>query len=193
MMMVRLNRWSASGGPAKSRRPTGHCRVDPIARLFGMVVAANVAAASPISVPACYETLLTAYAASNSRDGALLRAGLARNPTYHAGGWILDIQKAAKAMTLDANVFVRGELGLETYIHEMVHVGQYGSIGPTAFLARYVVSSATEIATRLARRLPIHPMTASPFERQAYALTNRFMHWWRSHPEADPGHSSASP
>jgi hypothetical protein len=105
----------------------------------------------------------------------------------------LGVQKAAKAMTLDANVFVRGELGLETYIHEMVHVGQYGSIGPTAFLARYVGSSATEIATRLARRLPIHPMTASPFERQAYALTNRFMHWWRSHPEADPGHSFASP
>ena len=166
--------------------------VDPIAMLFGKVVASNVAAASTITVPPRYETLLRAFAAANSSDGALLGAGLARGPVYYAGGWILDIQKAAKAMTLDTSVFVRGELDLNTYIHEMVHVKQYGSLGPTAFLAGYFGLSAAEIAKRLAMRLPIDPMTASPFEQEAYALADRFMVWWRAHPEADPASPPAS-
>ncbi len=167
--------------------------VDPIAMLFAKVVASNVAAASPITVPPRYETLLKAYATANSADGAVLSTGLARGPVYYAGGWILDIQKAAKAMTLDTSVFVRGELNLKTYIHEMVHVNQYGSLGPTAFLAGYFGLSAAEIAKRLAMRLPIDPMKASPYEQQAYALEDRFMDWWRAHPAADPASPPASP
>ena len=150
-------------------------------------------AASPITVPPRYETLLRASAAANSSDGALLSTGLARGPVLYAGGWILDIQQAAKAMTLDASVFVRGELDIKTYIHEMVHVNQYGSLGPTLFLAGYFGLSAAEIAKRLAMRLPIDPMKARPYEQQAYALADRFMDWWRAHPEADPASPPTSP
>jgi hypothetical protein len=36
-------------------------------------------------------------------------------------------------------------------------------------------------------------MTSSPFEQQAYALADRFMDWWRAHPEADPAGPPTSP
>jgi hypothetical protein len=159
---------------------------DPIGLIFAKVVASNIASASAISVPARYLTLLGAYAAANPADGAILTGGSGRSPTYYSGGWILDIQTAAKAMTLDSSVFVRGELDLRTYIHEMVHVNQYGKLGPSLFLASYFGLSAAEIALRLVMHRPLDPMTASPQEQEAYAIDDRFMTWWRAHPEAEP-------
>lgn len=160
---------------------------DPVGLIFARVVASNVAGSSAIAVPARYVTLLRAYAAFDATDGAILTAALARSPTFHSGGWILDIQRGAVAMTLDTDVFVRGDaLHLGTYIHEMVHVKQYGDLGPSNFLAAYFGLAALEISRRLLMHLPIDPMTASPLETQAYALEDRFMAWWRAHPEADP-------
>lgn len=172
---------------------------DPVGMIFARVVASNVAGSSVIAVPARYVTLLNAYAAFDATDGAILTAALARSPTFHSGGWILDVQRGAAAMTLDTDVFVRGDtLHLNTYIHEMVHVHQYGGLGPTNFLAAYFGLAALEISRRLLMHLPIDPMTASPLETQAYAIEDRFMTWWRAHPEADPasppsGGSSSSP
>jgi hypothetical protein len=151
--------------------------IDPIGPLWTAVVGSNIAVASSISVPASYTAALNSYAAANPDDGAKLTAGLGNNPDYYTGGWILDVQTGAKAMTLGSAVFVRGNLDIDTYVHEMVHVNQYGVLGPTGFLVSYFGLSALEIGRRLAKHLPLDPMSSSPQESDAYAIQGRFVSW----------------
>ena len=56
----------------------------------------------------------------------------------------------------------------------MVHVGQYGLLGPTVFLVSYFGLSLATIVKRLLAREPLDPMSSSPHERQAYDLEGRF-------------------
>ena len=78
-------------------------------------------------------------------------------------------------MTLDDCVFVRsGNWDANTYVHEMVHVGQYGNLGVTGFLAAYFGSSAVTIIEHWVRDEPIDLMTSSYLETDAYAIGNRF-------------------
>src|SRR5262249_42228575 len=72
-------------------------------------------------------------------------------------------------------VFVRsGNWEPNTYVHEMVHVGQYGALGPEGFISAYFGSSAVVILERWVRGQPTDPITASPLETTAYAIGNRF-------------------
>jgi hypothetical protein len=160
---------------------------DPIGPIWAAVVASNIAVASKINVPASYPAQLNSYAAANGDDGATLTAGLANSPDYYTGGWILDVQTGAKAITLGSAVFVNGSLDVDTYVHEMVHVNQYAMLGPTAFLVSYFGLSAMEIARRLVRRLPLDPMSSSPQEAQAYAIEGRFRTWRRAQPSGSSG------
>ena len=164
--------------------------LDPIGPIWATVVASNIAVASKIDVPASYPAQLNSYAAANGDDGAKLTAGLANSPDYYTGGWILDVQTGAKAITLGSAVFVNGSLDVDTYVHEMVHVNQYAMLGPTAFLVSYFGLSALEIARRLVQRKPLDPMSSSPQESQAYAIEGRF-HTWRLAQGSGSGGTSA--
>ena len=131
---------------------------DPLSTVFDGVVLSNKMAASKISIPKAWSDIIKDFSASNKDDGNWLQAPLSRGPSFYDGGWILDIQQGAAAMTLDRSIFVSGKLSLSTFVHELVHVGQYGKLGKTAFLVSYFGSSAATIAYRLIKRLPLNPM-----------------------------------
>lgn len=160
--------------------PTMPNPLDPIGSIFAAVVATNIASSSGISIPGDWRSKLVAFSRARPTDGAMLLPGLARLPSFRRGGWIMQVQPNAAAMTLDKHVFVTGRLSLATYVHEMVHVTQYGILGPTAFLTSYFGLSAATIAYRFIRRQPINAMQSSPHENQAYALEQRFVTWHRA-------------
>lgn len=154
----------------------------PLLPVLAAVVAANLAASTPIAIPPRYENRLLAYSAANPSDGRWLRMGLARCPRYRSGGPILRLQPHAKAMTLDKNVFVDGALDINTYIHEMVHVAQYKLLGVGPFLVSYFGLSGLTILTRWLQGVPINMMRSSPHENQAYDIASRFMTWLSTNP-----------
>jgi hypothetical protein len=154
--------------------------LDPLQNIFQGIVLTNVAGSSTIAIPPTWPSVLAEYGRSNPADGAIHASALARRPAFHRGGWILSVQTHAAAMTLDRDIFVSGSLSLATYAHELVHVHQYGYLGPTAFLASYFGLSAATIAYRLIRRAPLDAMRSSPHEAQAYALEGRFSAWYSS-------------
>lgn len=158
-------------------RPT-----DPLAGVFEGVMQTNRAMADRITVPSHYRAKLIEYSAAHPGDGAMLLPALTRGPRFYEGGWILDVQTGAKAMTLDNFVFVRGDLDINTYIHELVHVTQYAALGRTAFLVSYFGLSAATIAKRFIMREPINMMESSPHETQAYDLAARFDAWYAANP-----------
>ena len=157
---------------------------DPLSPAFDLAVSTNVLSSSYIPVPATYRSILLEYAGFSPADGAVLLLGVIRAPTYHAGGWILRVQTGAEAMTLGSDVFVNAPLHIDTYVHEMVHVGQYGVLGPTRFLVSYFGLSAAIIAKRFLAREPLNVFSSSPHEMQAYNLEGRFRAWLRTaHPD----------
>ena len=153
--------------------------------IFRQVVSSNVSDSSPISIPEDWPGIVREYAAANPDDAAVLTAALGRSPSFHTGGWILDIQTGAKAMTLDRDIFVSGDLNLKTYVHELVHVTQYGQGTPTDFLVSYFGQSAATVARRLIRREPLQMMRSSPHEEAAYQLGGRFATWYQETHNAD--------
>lgn len=185
-----LARSGGAGFAARAIGPTGAGGIqrqfgflaDPLAGVFDTVVATNILAATPIAIPEHFIIKLVEFAQDNPVDGVILILGFIRAPVYYSGGWILDIQTNAKAMTLDRSVFVDGALDIGTYIHEMVHVQQYGLAGRIGFLTSYFGLSAATIAWRFINREPLDVMRSSPHENQAYDLEARFMTWYKSHP-----------
>ena len=154
---------------------------DPLGGVFEAAIQTNRAMADRISVPDLYRRKLLEYAEDEWLDGAILLRALARSPRFYKGGWILDVQSDAKAMTLDSYVFVDGELRIQDYIHELVHVTQYATTGRTHFLTSYFGLSALTIAKRFIAREPINMMRSSPHENQAYDLEQRFLEWYATH------------
>jgi hypothetical protein len=149
---------------------------------FSVLVKSNRATSRRMVLPTIYRVRALQYARFNPTDGAIILAALARQPAFHAGGWILDVQTGASAMTLGSDVFVRnGLLKPSTYIHELVHVHQYAQRGGMPFLVEYFEGSAHEVIGRLARREPLNMMTASPLENEAYAVGARFNEWLKTH------------
>lgn len=151
---------------------------DPFAGVFEAAMQSNRAMAEPITINPYFRQKLLEYSAAHPADGLMLLPALARRPRFFTGGWILDVQTGAKAMTLDTYIFVRGQLDLKTYIHELVHVTQYATVGRTGFLVSYFGLSAATIAKRFVMREPLNMMESSPHETQAYDLADRFMAWW---------------
>jgi len=147
-------------------------------QLFWAFKTACVASASRIAPEAEWVTRLDNYLSDDSTpeaDKEQIRLGKNRDPAYYAGGLVLDLNSGAGAMTLDDCVFVcSGNWEPNTYVHEMVHVGQYGVLGPEGFLDAYFGSSAIVILERWVRGQSTDPMTASPLETVAYAIGNRF-------------------
>lgn len=149
----------------------------PLDMIFDGVVVSNIAVAAAISIPPDWKFKVLQYSRTNILDGVMLLPALARFPDFHRGSWIMNLQPAAAAMTLDRNIFVSGLLSLSTFVHELVHVTQYGILGEILFLVSYFGASAAEIARRWLMRQPLNPMRSSPHEAQAYALAARFDRW----------------
>jgi hypothetical protein len=163
--------------------------VDPVAMIFDQVIQNNLQVSSPIAIPSApvdWVSRVKQYASSSVTDGPVLAAALRRAPTFHRGGWILALQPMAGAMTLDNRIFVRANLNLSTFVHELVHVFQYGTLGATAFLSSYFGLSGATIAYRFARRVPLNVMQSSPHEMHAYAVERRFAAWHQSNFGASP-------
>jgi hypothetical protein len=155
---------------------------DPLSGPFEVAIQTNRAMADRITVPDHYRAKLVEYAEESPWDGAILLAALTHSPRFYRGGWILDVQGDAKAMTLDNYVFVNGNLDIDTYIHELVHVTQYYVLGRTRFLQSYFGLSALTIAKRFVMREDLNMMESSPHEMQAYDLEQRFKAWRTSSP-----------
>ncbi len=149
----------------------------PLAAVFDSVVTTSIAGATAIPIPGNWRSLVMQYAAANPADGVILLGGLARLPSYWDGGWIMNLQPGAAAMTLDDDVFVSGSLSLDTFVHELVHVYQYTLAGKVGFLESYFGMSAATIAYRWATGQPINAMRSSPHEEQAYNIEARFNAW----------------
>ena len=150
---------------------------DPAAPIVRAILRSATAQATPAPVPDTYEAAARAYAAACPADGVPILGALARTPRVFKGGWLLRLQPAASAMTLDDTIFVRGTLGLVTYIHELVHVYQYGTIGSAGFLTSYFAESAAVILGRWLRGQPARVMRSNHFEDEAYELAARFRIW----------------
>ncbi len=150
--------------------------LDPVKRLFQIVVATNKRSARRIKVPRHFLTKVVQYSQANPADGRLLRSALSRRPRFYKGGWILRLQPGASAMTLGRNIFFRA-LTPSTYAHELVHVHQYRRMGVTGFLLSYFGMSALTVLKRMIQRKPLNAMRSSPHEQQAYAVGDRFAKW----------------
>ena len=153
---------------------------DPLGGVFEAAIQSNRAMADRITVPDKYRERLYEYAKEYPTDGFWLVKALLRSPRFYKGGWILDVQTGAKAMTLDDYIFVNGDLDIGTYIHELVHVTQYSFLGRTKFLISYFGLSAATILKRLAMREDLDMMDSSPHEMQAYKLEQRFLAWYEN-------------
>jgi hypothetical protein len=137
-----------------------------------------VSTASGLTPDGDWVSRLDAYlaaASTSDEDTNKIRAGRDRNPNYYQGGAVLELNSGAGAMTLDDCVFVRsGNWDPNTYVHEMVHVGQYGHFGVSGFLSDYFGSSAVTVVEKWVKGEPIDLMTSSYLETDAYAIGNRF-------------------
>jgi hypothetical protein len=146
--------------------------------LFWGFKQACVASASSLSVPDDWVASVSTYLSQSTTpadDVEKILAGSRRSPSYYSGGLVLSLNSNAGAMTLDDCVFVgSGNWDPNTYVHEMVHVGQYGAYGIEGFLAAYFGSSAIEIVRRWAKGESTDVMTASYLETEAYAIGNRY-------------------
>lgn len=173
---------SAAGAAADvAQRAAGKVArvLDPVKRLFQLVVSTNVASAKRVAIPQHFRDKLRQYAGANASDGAILRRALARKPRFYRGGWIMKLQPGASAMTLGRHVFVQpgARITPRLYAHELVHVEQYGRLGVTGFLLSYFGMSALTVLRRMIQRKPLQVMKSSPHERQAYAIDQRFDTW----------------
>ncbi len=148
--------------------------------LFWAFKQACVASASSLSVPEEWVADASTYASQSSTpadDSEKLTAGFRRSPDYYSGGLVLNLNSGAAAITLDDCVFVRSDWNPNTYVHEMVHVGQYGNLGVSGFLAAYFGSAALDIVTKWAQGEETDPDKASYLETEAYALAGRYSTW----------------
>jgi hypothetical protein len=146
-------------------------------KLFGKVVEKSRQTSTIIAVPAEYQNELIEFASEGLAEDRMLMDALDRGPRFHKGGAILDLQPGAAAMTLDQDVFVRDHLDVETYVHELVHVAQYGQLGALRFLTLYFGETVARLAWHLLYDVPFDEFRASALERQAYAVEERFKRW----------------
>jgi hypothetical protein len=150
---------------------------------FNLAEQAVRASASRISIPSSYFVTAGRYMAANAADGAVIRDAINQGPKHYQGGWLLDVQGDAAAITFGNSIFYDQSPPSEaTFMHEMVHIHQYNRLGRAAFLASYFGISLATIIKRAIAGQPIEAMKSSPHERDAYALEERFERWRAANP-----------
>jgi hypothetical protein len=142
--------------------------------MFDAAVRYGRSEASPFKVPDWYVDALRDYANDNPEDADVLWAGWVRQPRYHVGGLV---PSDSHAMTMDLDVFCNGAPNVGTWIHELVHVAQYGEVGPTRFLINMLGSEAAEVLVKLAKGEKFDLFKNSAYEVEAYSLEDRYWRW----------------
>lgn len=165
------------------KRKSESFSLNPVDAIFKGVVKSNKQKAQWTKIPAEWATIIGEYAKYNKADGEILTAALKRGASVYKGGWIMDVQKNAFAMTLDTTIFYTknsGKYNLSTHVHELVHVYQYGKYGVTKFLGNYFGENAYKIVKAWLTKTENNVMKGSKYETQAYDLTARFKAWYSS-------------
>jgi hypothetical protein len=133
------------------------------------------ASATKITIPQSHIDALKRYANAHDDDGRILLNALDQDPSFYQGGWLLDAQEDAEAITFGNSIFFRSSPpSARTFVHEMVHIDQYARLGRATFLESYFGLSLVTIIKRAIAREPINVMMSSPHEQEAYALERRF-------------------
>lgn len=141
------------------------------------------ALATKIVIPTGHVQALKRFANANPDDGKILKNALAQDPSYYKGGWLLNVNGAAEAMTFGNSIFFSQVVpAVSTYVHEMVHIDQYDRAGRTAFLTSYFGLSLATIIWRVIHGHAINVMSSSPHEKAAYQLEGRFSAWIAKNP-----------
>jgi hypothetical protein len=127
-----------------------------------------------------WRQLALEYAAFNEQDGMWIKLGIKRMPDCWKGGWIL-VEAGAEthAITLDKAIFFNpattGEPNVDTYVHELVHVAQYGLLGVQGFLGSYGIDYVKGLIGGGGD--PDKAYHAIRHEKQAAAIEERFTAW----------------
>ena len=133
------------------------------------------ASATKITIPQSHVDALKRYADGHPDDKRILLNALDQDPSFYRGGWLLDVQDDAEAITFGNSIFFRSSPpSARTFVHEMVHIDQYARLGRAAFLESYFGLSLLTIIKRAIAREPINVMMSSPHEQEAYALERHF-------------------
>ena len=169
-MLQRLDVDDIIGGPAS--RITEYT----LWPLWDAAVAYGRSQATPFKVPEWYVDALRDYAKFNSGDGDILWAAWMRAPEFFVGGLVAS---DSDAMTMDRTVFCDGPPTVDTWIHELVHVWQYGLQGPIRFLISMLGTEAAGVLWKLRTGEKFDLFKNSVQEVQGYSLEQRFTSWRR--------------
>jgi hypothetical protein len=147
--------------------------------LFDAAVSYGRSTATPFQPPDWYVDALRDFAIHYPADADVLWTGWTRRPRYYVGG---PVPSDAKAMTMDLDVFCSEPPNIGTWLHELVHVTQYGEAGPARFLINMLGSEAASVLVKLAKGEKFDLFKNSAYEVEAYALENRYWTWSLSPP-----------
>jgi hypothetical protein len=148
--------------------------------VWGLFVGQNRAAARYFPVPAEWRHLAGLYSLQNPDDGKWIRDGITRMPDFWIGGGLLaQAGSETHAITLDHDVFfnpdTRGEPSVDTFVHELIHVAQYGKLGIVGFLGTYAAEFGRGyIQGNYDSDAAYHNIV---HEQQAVAVEERFSKW----------------
>jgi hypothetical protein len=160
------------------------------------IVRSNRESSSAHGIDPAWRELAFLYSHENPADGKWIRMGLARMPSFWVGSWILErAGSETHAITLDEDVFFNpatdGEPNVDTYVHELVHVAQYGILGITGFLGSYAQEFVEEYIGSGGDDAAAYHQIAH--ERQAAAVEERFTEWRLKKEKADAEDAARRP
>jgi hypothetical protein len=147
-------------------------------------------------IPAEWRRLAGQYSQENPADGAWIRLGITRLPDFYLGGWLVEeAGSATHAITLDDDVFINpaasGEPDVDTFVHELVHVAQYGLLGITGFLGTYAKAFVEGFVGSGGDSDEAYHQIAH--EVQASAVEGRFSAWRKDKEKADAEEAAKRP
>jgi Domain of unknown function (DUF4157) len=164
--------------------------------IWNRIVRTNRDQSSYHAIDPAWRELAGRYSLENPADGAWIRAGIMRMPDFWVGGWILErAGSATHAITLDDDVFFNpdtsDEPNVDTYVHELVHVAQYGILGITGFLGTYAEQFVEGyLGSGFDDAEAYHQIA---HERQAAAVEARFSEWRQKKEKADAEEEAKKP
>jgi hypothetical protein len=157
--------------------------------LWDQFVALNRSQAEVVGIPSEWRDLAGEYAGEFPEDGRWIKAGVLRKPRFWLGGGLVArAGPETHAITLDRDVFfnpeTEGEPHVDTYVHELVHVAQYGDLGVPGFLGTYLAEFLTHLAEGKLTGDDTKAYHDIVHERHAAGIEKRFQ-TWREKKEAD--------
>jgi hypothetical protein len=153
-------------------------------------VEANRVDADVVGIPSEWRDLAAEYANAFPDDGRWIRKGLGRKPRWWKGGFLIgEAGYATHAITLDRDVFFNDarsdEPSVDTYVHELVHVGQFGDLGVAGFLGTYLKEFLQHWLEGQLSRSDTDPYHDIVHEKHARGVEERFVAWRERKAEAE--------